>query len=336
MRRDDTPALQYAPWLPSMTHNDPFSHLPCWFSVGLVMLLAGSANLVYRVALSSVRGLICLAIAACALTCVWLLGYDTALVVRSAGLMGLALVPCLLLDSTRLTDLSVTLFHVLRRPLIRWGVVSVLGVGMLIGSLVAFERDDRERLDEAHDLDSMAFPSPLRATARGHAVTDRGHVVVLQEPIEPRSPDALTPTEEHVLRRFALQGQVVRHEGATNATNCHGWVFTGGRFWLLGTEVETILTDNAYAPVEHPRPGDLAIFRDQRGVNHTSVVRYVTEGWPVLVEGKWGSSGVYLHATDKSCYGTNVTYYRSPRCGHLLTGLADPANPTVRHSTIGE
>jgi hypothetical protein len=48
----------------------------------------------------------------------------------------------------------------------------------------------------------------------------------------------------------------------------------------------------------------------------------------VIVEGKWGTMGVFSHAVDKSCYGTDYKYYRSGRPGHILAGLSgtSPAN----------
>ena len=33
------------------------------------------------------------------------------------------------------------------------------------------------------------------------------------------------------------------------ACNCHGWVFTGGRFWVSGEDVPRILEDNGYRRV---------------------------------------------------------------------------------------
>ena len=57
---------------------------------------------------------------------------------------------------------------------------------------------------------------------------------------------------------------------------------------------------------------------------HTAIVRYVSEGMPVLVEGKWGALGVYLHAVEESCYGRNYMFYRSSRKGHQLTETLPP------------
>ena len=72
-------------------------------------------------------------------------------------------------------------------------------------------------------------------------------------------------------------------------------------------------------------PGDVVVYRDdQDEITHTAVVRAVCDDGAVLVEGKWGWMGVFLHPVDKSVYGTSYTFYRSPRPGHLLAGLPAP------------
>src|SRR5207245_249118 len=98
-------------------------------------------------------------------------------------------------------------------------------------------------------------------------------------------------------------------------SNCHGWVFTGGRFIVPGSQVDLVLKENGYQEVHEPHPGDVAVYRQGSAVLHTALVRYVTEGQPVLVEGKWGSLGVFLHPADKSPYGPDYTFYRSARHG---------------------
>jgi hypothetical protein len=52
----------------------------------------------------------------------------------------------------------------------------------------------------------------------------------------------------------------------------------------------------------------------------------VAEGQPVLVESKWGNLGVFLHPADKTPYGTEFTFYRSARSGHLLVGVGGPTH----------
>ena len=116
-------------------------------------------------------------------------------------------------------------------------------------------------------------------------------------------------------------GRMIRMGPAADRCNCHGWVFTGGRYWLGAADVEHILADNGYRPVSDPHPGDVVIYRTGGLITHTAVVRAAGGGGPVLIEGKWGWLGVFLHVPEGSWYGREYTYYRSPRPGHLLAGL---------------
>ena len=111
---------------------------------------------------------------------------------------------------------------------------------------------------------------------------------------------------------------MIREGQADERSNCHGWVFAGGRYILSGDDVDLILTENQYSKQQHPQPGDLAVYRNNGAIAHTAVVVYVTQGQPVMVRGKWGNLGVFLHPADKSPYGTDYTFYRSQRSGHLL------------------
>ena len=68
----------------------------------------------------------------------------------------------------------------------------------------------------------------------------------------------------------------------------------------------------------------------QRQGRGAALVRYVADGMPPLVESKWAWMGVFLHPVDKSAYGTDFAYYRSPRSGHVLSGLQTPSEgPTA-------
>jgi hypothetical protein len=62
-------------------------------------------------------------------------------------------------------------------------------------------------------------------------------------------------------------------------------------------------------------------------VVHTAVVRYVTPGLPVLVEGKWGAAAVRVSAASDSGELDDITYYRTDRPAHVLAGIGSlPAN----------
>jgi hypothetical protein len=128
----------------------------------------------------------------------------------------------------------------------------------------------------------------------------------------------LSAVEGRYFRNLHLTEQVIREAQADERSNCHGWVFAGGRYILSGDDVDLILTENLYTKQASPQSGDLAIYRNNGTVAHTAVVMYVTQGQPVMVRGKWGNLGVFLHPADKSPYGNDYTFYRSPRNGHLL------------------
>src|SRR5262249_26831322 len=116
---------------------------------------------------------------------------------------------------------------------------------------------------------------------------------------------------------------------ADPAYNCHGWVFTGGRCWVRGGAVESILADNAYQVTTQPKEGDLAVFRSSAGeVTHTGLVRGNAAG-SVLIESKWGQMGRYVHTARDHPYRTDgLTYYHTPRGTHLLLGSQE-APPRV-------
>ena len=161
---------------------------------------------------------------------------------------------------------------------------------------------------------------------RLNATTDRGTKLVLKVPVESSVKDVpeLSSAEERILQKTHLDEYVIRRGAADDRSNCHGWVFTAGRFILLNEDVQLILEENGYREQPEPRPGDLVVYRQNGIIVHTAIVRYVTEGQPVLVESKWGELGVFLHAVHRSVYGLSYTFYRSERRGHLLAGLTLP------------
>lgn len=122
--------------------------------------------------------------------------------------------------------------------------------------------------------------------------------------------------------RHDLVGRVLRLGPAQPGCNCHGWVFTGGRYVLGSSDVEMILQGNGYSEVRVPRPGDLVIYRDSAGVLMHSGVVQSRIGDRVLVESVWVNLGRYLHPVEAySFYKARWTYYRSLRPGHLLQGI---------------
>jgi hypothetical protein len=181
-------------------------------------------------------------------------------------------------------------------------------------------------------------PSPLAAPSPGDFLydpptrwvglgrTDAGRPVGLAEAVAPRPATDVVADEARALDGFGLAPRLVRRDQASDVCNCHGWVFAGGRYWILRADVELILADNGYKPVADPRPGDLAVYRETGGaIAHTAIVRQ--GGGQLRVEGKWLWMGVFEHAVTDSPFGTNVTYYRSARTGHQIAGLDHPVRP---------
>jgi len=127
--------------------------------------------------------------------------------------------------------------------------------------------------------------------------------------------------ERRALTGMGFSERLIRTGPATEVTNCHGWVFTAGEYWLAPDDVELILTDNNYESVSEPGPGDLVIYREGSKLLHSGVVRTLMNDGSILVESKWGWMGTFIHPVGGTCYGRGVTYYHSLRGGHTLTGL---------------
>ncbi|MCS7047093.1 MAG: hypothetical protein NZO58_12115, partial [Gemmataceae bacterium] len=130
--------------------------------------------------------------------------------------------------------------------------------------------------------------------------------------------------EAGFLQRRQLSGRLIRLGPAPPECNCHGWVFTAGRYSLSGNDVETILRGNGYQPVTDPSPGDLVVYRNPAGyIMHTGVVHSILPAdGTALVESLWVNLGRYLHALDGFRFDdARATVYRSQRSGHLLRGL---------------
>jgi len=148
------------------------------------------------------------------------------------------------------------------------------------------------------------------------AVTDLGTKVGLFQYDVVDSPVVL---DELLVDGEYLSQKVIRVAGPDAACNCHGWVFTAGRFGVATEDVETILADNGYQVVHDVQEGDVVIYRGNMGrVRHTGLVRFVGTDGLILVESKWGPLGLYLHAPQDQPYGALFNYYRSPRSGHEL------------------
>jgi hypothetical protein len=101
------------------------------------------------------------------------------------------------------------------------------------------------------------------------------------------------------------------------ASNCHGWVFAGGRFAISDEFVPEILSDHQYFSVTDPVEGDLAVYWAEGVVKHTGFVRR-SPGGAVMVESKWGPFGVFQHPPEAYAFKGDCGFYRTARRQHGL------------------
>src|SRR5207253_1811615 len=90
----------------------------------------------------------------------------------------------------------------------------------------AFEAALRENPPCERKFEELS-PSPL--------ATDKGrHVRISQRMPEPEQAPARKTVQEKLLKRPDINAKVIALEANSADCNCHGWVFTGGLFWVSG------------------------------------------------------------------------------------------------------
>ena len=210
-----------------------------------------------------------------------------------------------------------------REPRLAWGLVAVIGLGILLGEFARF--DAVEANSEAEQFAATVRQIegvPYVADESLLAKTDRGNAIHLLTTGETPSAEYLAHNEATSHEMARLNEYLIRRGPADENSNCHGWVFTGGKFAILGREVDTILGENDYVPVPEPVPGDLCVYRgEDNAVSHTAIVRSIFKDGTILVEGKWGRLGIFLHPVEHSAYGVHYGYYHSARDTHLLSSV---------------
>jgi hypothetical protein len=210
----------------------------------------------------------------------------------------------------------------LRRPAVPSAVLAVGSAVLMIAALGRFEAVFEDELDsDMAYMHEVTWKPRLHELPEIYAATDAGRPVTVWEPAEPRPQSEVATAERRVLTGMGFDERLIRVGPPAEGCNCHGWPFTGGRYWVGPDDVEHILEDNHYVAVSQPQVGDLAIYRDHIRITHTAVVKTAAAGGPILVESKWGWMGAFLHSPEGSCYGRGYTFYHAPREGHLLLGL---------------
>jgi hypothetical protein len=202
-------------------------------------------------------------------------------------------------------------------PRLVWGIVllfSLAGARFLAAHLVSN--------DEVHPATVVGSKDmPVNDV---YAMTDAGRVITLFR-YEMTAP--AIETEACILAEKRFQNEVIRLADPSPECNCHGWVFTGGKYGVRHFDIPLILTDNGYTQVQEPQPGDVAIYVSGTQATHSGIVRYVNDDGRILIESKWGPFGVFLHPIERQPFSGACRFYRSERIGHAAS-LHPPQAPS--------
>lgn len=247
---------------------------------------------------------------ACLLLLAWWMSAPYSLVISAMLLLG----SCLASPGLRL-PLSRSWAWCLRRADGTWMAPALAlsgGVFLIVAPAHILEAiEARKALELEKILDSVP---ELDMSAEVAGFTDKGGRIGLYSGAAAREHDDLAWLHAH-----DYDFQLVRLDVDEGDCNCHGHVFAGGRYWVLGRDIPAILNDNGYRETDVPAPGDLVIHRNSEGVViHTGIVRACGPGFPVLVESKWGQLGVYIHPVDRTPYAGPRNYYRATRGSHII------------------
>lgn len=274
-------------------------------AIGLVQILIPRVALSWRVALSG------------AILAASLAGASGIAESETASGLAMATVPASLALAVLVRGRSAN--RTARGPVLAGVGIAAAGAALLALSVVRYETGLADKIDnDTADIELLGFVPEREPEVERQAVTDRGRALPLWRAKAPMTRTEMDALENRCFGLLAVPPGVDRSGAADDATNCHGWVFTGGRAIVVNTDVEAILADNGYEPTDRPRPGDLAIYRNHGLVSHTAIVREVEPGTPVVVESKWSWMGVFRHAVDGSIYGSDFTFYRTARPEHVV------------------
>ena len=311
-------------------HLDQYHQLTVLVTSGVALFLFAAANLVFR----QNRPFICFAsqfgITALSVGALRELGSPVELTAGVGGVLGVIMIALPLSTSSLFQAALAWVGAAMRRPAFQSVLLAVGGIALVGLGIERFEFDDEDTINQDNAFLEQAVWRPnLHAEPQTRAITDRGTPVTLQSPDEIRATSEMAGMEYELLEHWEYDRSLIRLRSPDDRTNCHGWVFTNGRYWLPTDQIPKILDDNGYQVVAAPAIGDLAVYYDASGENitHTAIVRMVGGDFPI-VESKWGWMGVFLHAPEGSCYGPNFKFFRSARNDHLLAGLGEKSpNP---------
>ncbi|HQR07523.1 MAG TPA: hypothetical protein PLN21_11910 [Gemmatales bacterium] len=202
------------------------------------------------------------------------------------------------------------------------GGIAVVGATLNYIDLREAE-DDTRQLGAIKQLTFLQLKCEPRLKVVTVLPTELGNNITLRQPAEDGTSENIKEYEELFFKVNVQWGAKLIHtQPASDECNCHGWVFAKGQFWITSQDVETIIHDDNYRRVTLPTTGDLAIYRNENGqIIHSAIVRGRVNK-DILVEGKWGPLGVYLHFAKNCSYGERIEYYHRPfSINHALAGL---------------
>lgn len=240
--------------------------------------------------------------------------------IEAAIPVSLTVVLALVLTAFR-TSIPGRLIHALVRsaekPSIQAAAILAFGAGILAWQVWALKHELEQELSEAdRHMAALVMPD-LKPLEQYVSLTDQGAVIPLWQMVDGMSDEE---EAERYLRQSKYEMKLIQTDGPDPRYNCHGWVFTGGKAWIRGSNVDQILREHEYVVVTNPSPGDIAVYRNDSGeVTHTALVRGRGENGTLILESKWGKLGRYIHTHDQHAYSVYAcTFYSTARASHLL------------------
>jgi hypothetical protein len=228
----------------------------------------------------------------------------------------------------------------LGHPASLWIGLFLVGIGTLLAQVSMLEQEVGPLWDHEELTALSSVEGALEPVETQWAVTDAGRSIRLFTVSQDRF-TLPTDVDTTFMMRRHFEQTVIQTDEANTRYNCHGWVFTGGRFWVRGSFVETILKDNGYQSTSTPEVGDVVVYRENSTgqVAHTGLIRAVLAAdgpetsqktSRVLIESKMGVLGRFIHEVDTHPY-DNTTYqcYHTSRESHILHGLDGVRRPDL-------
>lgn len=206
----------------------------------------------------------------------------------------------------------------LLRPKAIWAVL--LGVSLVVSRFLATSvLDSFDHVSPSVTIDLADVP-----VHTSEAITDKGRPISL---FHFKMHSTAEAVQAFIDGNERDRAQLIRLGEANPASNCHGWVFTKGRYGVRDSDVDAILADHDYELVTAPAEGDLAVYSTDEQICHSGIVRIAGANAPILIESKWGPFGVYLHGIASQPFSQTCRFYRTKRADHELA--IRPAESTV-------